>query len=232
MRPSLFFFAGSMFLAAACGGQTGGLGGGGDAGPEASSSSGSGSGGTVGGSSSGSTGGSSGSSTGGSSSGAGVCEPLQGCDSSVECPGPTPCSTCECYAGTWSCNTLDCPEGGTLDAYDPCPTYAPPPGTSCGAVGAACFYYPDAGCGNEECDCEQPGFWACGESVCLDSGPPDSGFPFDAGEICPGTVPNGGQACNDEGNVCTYFNGCETNCLCASGAWVCAQQEGCISADF
>ncbi|HEX3346056.1 MAG TPA: hypothetical protein VHS09_15840, partial [Polyangiaceae bacterium] len=59
------------------------------------------------------------------------------------------------------------------------------------------------------------------------SGPPDSG-PFDAGP-CPGSQPPPSSSCSDQGLVCSYYNGCETNCLCATSGWVCAAEGPCAS---
>ena len=87
-------------------------------------------------------------------------------------------------------------------------------------------------CGEEQCDCDPSGTWSCSESTCFDSGPPIDSGPFDSGPVCPYPQPPSGSPCDQQGNVCSYYNGCETNCLCANGGWVCAQQQGCVPGDF
>jgi hypothetical protein len=111
-----------------------------------------------------------------------------------------------------------------------CPQYPPQSGTACFGQGD-CFYSEGGSCDEEDCECGPSGIWFCSYSICADAGPPDSGF-FDSGDICPGGQPPDGASCGDEGNVCTYFSPCETNCLCTGSGWVCATVQGCSGTDF
>ena len=217
MRSSFLLILGMLALAAACGGQTGGIGNG-DGGSN-SSSSGSGSGGSSGGISSSS----------GSSSGGTTCAPLPGCSSSVECPSPNGCDFCYCEGGEWACGKSGCLDASPFeDAPYTCPAFAPPgDSVACSDIGAQCFYPSDAGCGGgDACFCQPSGTWACDQSTCFDSGQLDGGF-FDSGDGCPQNQPPNNEACSTQGNVCSYFTSCETNCLCASTGWVCATQQNC-----
>jgi len=217
MRSSFLLVLGTLAFAAACGGQTGGIGNG-DGGSN-SSSGGSGSGGSSGGTSGGS----------GSSSGGTTCAPLPGCSSSVECPSPDGCDFCYCEGGEWACGKSGClvDASPVEDATSTCLGYAPPDGAACSDIGAQCFYQNDAGCGGDACYCQPPGTWLCEQSTCFDSGPSFDGGFFDSGDGCPENQPPNNEACTTQGNICSYFTGCETNCLCASSGWVCATEQNC-----
>jgi hypothetical protein len=131
---------------------------------------------------------------------------------------------CDCQNGSWTCFSNPCPPG-------PCPPSAPPSGSICQGVGASCFFPVDSGCGYEECDCDPSGTWGCYQGSCVDEGPPDAGPPFDASLFdagpCPVGEPGANQACPEDGLVCSYFNGCQANCLCTSTGWVCANEPPC-----
>jgi hypothetical protein len=108
--------------------------------------------------------------------------------------------------------------------------------TQCNEIGASCDYPVNGGCGDYQCQCDPVGIWSCSESTCIDAGTPiDAGPPpFDAGVFpdagfpsCPPEQPAGGSACFSNGEVCGYGL-CPTNCLCDSGAWVCAAQAPCL----
>jgi len=208
--------AGVVAIAAACGGQTGGLGSG-DGGSDGSSgSSGSGSGGSSGGSS-------------GSSSGGTTCAPLPGCASSLECPSPDGCGVCYCEGSEWECSGTGCSDAFPIeDAPSACTPFAPFNGTVCSDIGAQCYYPSDGGCGGDACYCQPSGTWLCEQGECVDSGPPpfEGGF-FDSPDSCPENQPHDNAPCSDQGNICSYFTSCETNCLCASSGWVCATQQDC-----
>jgi len=139
--------------------------------------------------------------------------------------------TCTCQGGTWECFTPPC----TPPPPPPiCPEFPPSSGTACFGVGSSCFYDTDDGglCQDAiECVCDPSGTFDCFPGCIIDdSGPPDTGPPFDAGPPdsgpCPESVPFGNSPCPDDGLVCSYFAGCETNCLCAQNSWVCATQGG------
>jgi hypothetical protein len=284
MRTHLALFASVVLFAGACGGQVTGS-------PGNGSSSGGGSGSSSGGGGSGGSGGGSGgvsssgvsSSSGSTGSGSGSsgpgCEPLPGCDSTVECPAGDGCNTCYCENGVWACGDLGCVSdggisieaGGACPEYPPqagsycdvqnvscgwstgqgcgescycngnewacsedpcvgptCPANPPPSGGACSAIGTTCDWGLNGVCGEYECQCDPSGTWGCYDTDCFDGGEPDDGgISVDASEgPCPASQPAESSACTDDGLVCTY-NACPTNCLCASGAWVCAAQQGC-----
>jgi hypothetical protein len=233
MRSLVLLFASilAFTFAAACGGQTSGAGHSGDGGTGSSGSSGSSGGG----------------SSGGSSSGAGDDVDAFPGDDSTSCPEspPTPqtscfadgadCSygsaegcgeSCVCQDGVWSCAEPPCSE-------EACPPAPPQSETACQGAGSACLYPINGACENEECDCEPSGSWYCYPNDCIGDGgeSSDGGGPFDAGP-CPGAQPPASAGCPDQGLVCTYFDPCETNCLCATSGWVCAAEPGCAQADF
>jgi hypothetical protein len=238
MRSSILLFGSILALAAACGGKTNG----GPGGPGGSSGSGSGSGSSGSGSSSGavSSSGGSGSSSGvtssssGGSSGGVTCAPLPGCNSSVECEAPGGCGVCYCENGGWACSGTGCGDDvsdasiGIDSPFDVCPLDPPNPGTFCDTPNIGCGYGSNDGCG-ESCNCENDA-WQCFSDPCTseDAGePPDSSF-IDASP-CPGGQPAANSACDEEGIVCSYFDGCQVNCLCATSGWVCATEGPCSS---
>jgi hypothetical protein len=96
-------------------------------------------------------------------------------------------------------------------------------------VGSTCFYDLDGLCNDaSECVCDPSGTFGCFPDCVVvdDAGPPDSGSPDAGAGPCPEELPASGSPCTDEGLVCSYFPACETNCLCADNAWVCATQGG------
>lgn len=216
MRSPLFFIAGMIALAAACGGQT--VGGIPDHGDGGSSSS--------GGSSSGGGSGSSSGISSSSSSGSATCKPLPGCGSSTECSNPDGCGICYCEGGNWACAETGCGDDA-VDAQPPpdspddyCPPQAPQEGTICYVDGLDCGYGSNGGCG-ESCDCAN-GVWTCSGDPCP---PPE----------CPPSEPAGGTACSSIGIGCGYPSpsGCggdECNCD-PSGIWYCSGST-CIDGGF
>ena len=126
--------------------------------------------------------------------------------------------SCDCLNGAWSCSLPPCPPPS-------CPDPPPTPQTACFDIGIDCYYPDDAGCGGEECSCDPSGSWSCTFGECIDAGPPDTGPP-DAGG-CPASQPPNGEGCDTQGDICSYFGQCETNCLCTTTGWVCATQQGC-----
>jgi hypothetical protein len=137
--------------------------------------------------------------------------------------------SCFCENGSWACTGNPCPP-------PVCDGVPPPNGSLCESVGSSCFYPTNNACGGEEeCDCDPSGNWSCYELGCFDGGGPDLGPPdtgtgtFDSGSPCPASLPGASSACSTEGIVCSYFEGCEYNCLCASSGWVCAPEGPCAS---
>jgi hypothetical protein len=129
--------------------------------------------------------------------------------------------TCECANDAWECFGNPCPP-------PECPGVPPPSGSLCSSIGSSCFFPVNSSCGEEECDCDPSGTWGCYDIDCFDGGVSvDAGFP-DAGP-CPGSEPAQSSICPEEGLVCSYFNGCESNCLCTGGGWVCATEGPCSS---
>lgn len=136
--------------------------------------------------------------------------------------GKGPCGeSCSCENSAWQCQIQSCPP-------DVCPV-EPSSGAACPQAGLACFYAIVGGCGDEECDCSSSGTWSCVENMCVDAGAPSDGGSDDGGGYCPLYQPPNSAPCSDPGTVCSYYTGCETNCLCASSGWVCAAQQGCVS---
>ena len=133
--------------------------------------------------------------------------------------------SCDCQNGVWECFSNPCPP-------PLCPQNAPPNGSLCSGIGSTCFFPVNDSCGEEECDCDPSGTWGCYDVDCFDSGPPTDAGIFDSGPVCPGSQPAQSSPCDELGNVCSYFTGCETNCLCASSGWVCATQQGCNPGDL
>ena len=133
--------------------------------------------------------------------------------------------SCDCQNGTWECFSNPCPP-------PLCPQYPPPNGSLCNGIGSSCLFPVNDSCGEEECDCDPSGTWGCYDIDCFDGGPPSDAGIFDSGPVCPGSQPAPSSPCDELGNVCSYFTGCETNCLCASSGWVCATQQGCNPDDF
>ena len=138
--------------------------------------------------------------------------------------------TCNCIDSTWLCIIPPCGPPPL------CPQFPPSSGTPClGSVGTTCFYDLDGSCSDaQQCVCEASGTFSCfdpyacpgGDDGGFDTGPPDTGS-VDAGSgLCPEQQPVSGSPCDSNGFVCTYFPACETNCLCADDAWVCATQGG------
>ena len=131
---------------------------------------------------------------------------------------------CDCQNGSWQCFSDPCPP-------PVCPPSAPPNQSLCSSIGATCFFPVDSGCGYEQCDCDPSGTWGCSEGSCVDEGPPDAGPPTDAGIFdagpCPAGEPGANAPCPEDGLVCSYFNGCQANCLCTSTGWVCANEPPC-----
>jgi len=137
--------------------------------------------------------------------------------------------TCTCENETWSCA-----EGCVTPA---CPPTPPAFDSACDSVGMFCSW-DLGGFTSAECECDSSGIWSCGESGCSDGGFPDTGGPDTGtpdegppgdggiGFACPVAQPAESSACSEEGAVCDYGL-CPTNCLCASGAWVCAKEQGC-----
>jgi hypothetical protein len=132
--------------------------------------------------------------------------------------------SCFCDDGSWECAENPCPP-------PVCSPEPPANGSLCDSVGGSCFYPTNNSCGGEEeCDCDPSGTWDCYELGCVDAGPPDTGTgTFDSGSPCPENLPASSSACSTEGIVCSYFEGCEYNCLCASTGWVCAPEGPCSS---
>jgi hypothetical protein len=126
---------------------------------------------------------------------------------------------CDCQNGAWQCFTDPCPP-------PQCPPSAPPDQSVCSSIGSSCFFPINSGCGSEECDCDPSGTWSCYPSECADAGPPTDAGIFDSGP-CPIGEPGPSAACPEDGLVCSYFNGCEANCLCTSTGWVCANEPPC-----
>ena len=147
-------------------------------------------------------------------------------ESNTFCDYPTDAGCgegCFCANGSWECSANPCPPPS-------CPPSVPPPGTACSGPNTSCFYPVGDGCGEIECDCDDPGYFTCITSECFDAGPPDTGPPdsgFNDGGGCPGVQPVENGSCLSQGLVCSYFTGCETNCLCSSNGWICANEGPC-----
>jgi hypothetical protein len=129
--------------------------------------------------------------------------------------------SCYCSDNAWACSGDPC-------ISPTCPANPPSSGSVCSSIGSTCDWGLNGVCGEYECDCDPSGTWGCYETDCFDGGgPEDGGISVDASEgPCPVSEPAASSVCTDDGLVCTY-NACPTNCLCASGAWVCAKQAGC-----
>jgi hypothetical protein len=128
---------------------------------------------------------------------------------------------CDCADGAWECYAEPCPPPPPCPSYDPAGTYCQAPGTSC-------FYGSGNACSTEDCYCDPDSdYWECSYSACVDAGPP-----YDAYGGCPTYQPPPNDPCGQQGDVCTYYNGCVDNCLCTATGWVCAAEQPCASNDF
>jgi hypothetical protein len=121
------------------------------------------------------------------------------------------------------------------DAYGSTPSTCdegPPPesGEACSNLGATCFVpNPGHDCRELQCECEPPGVFNCQGLDCYDGAVPfsDAGL-VDGPAACPSTEP-GAAPCFNQGVVCSYSNGCVTNCLCTGPEWVCVAQSPCTA---
>jgi hypothetical protein len=121
------------------------------------------------------------------------------------------------------------PDFPNYDALPPACNGAEQTGMACSDIGIMCTLpYTVGNCHARECDCNPPGVFNCFELDCTDGGPLSDGSLVDSSVACPPSEPEPGSPCFDNSLVCTYSNGCDTNCLCR-GLWYCATESPCSS---